>query len=56
MYTLEQQADARYTPFAERARAVIAPVTSLSDNVDVLDQSDFEIVTISEKQMMLLSF
>jgi hypothetical protein len=34
----------------ERASAVMAPVTSLSDRVDVFDQSDLDIVTISTKR------
>lgn len=33
----------------ERASAVMAPVTSLSDKVDVFDQSDLDIVTMSRK-------
>ena len=48
MCTLDWDAEARYTPFEDKASAVTEPITFLSAKVDVLDQSVRDIVIISE--------
>ena len=48
MCTLDWDAEARYTPFEDKASAVTEPDTFLSVKVDVLDQSARDIVIISE--------
>ena len=47
MNTPDFEAAARYTPFLDIARAVIAPVHASWESVEVFDQSFREIVTIS---------
>ena len=48
MCTLDWDAEARYTPFEDKASAVTEPKTFLSVKVDVLDQSVRDTVIISE--------
>lgn len=47
MNTPDLEAEARYTPFFERASAVISPEDASSENVDDFAQSDRETVMIS---------
>ena len=47
MNTPDFDAAAKYTPFLDNASAVIAPVHASCDNVEDLDQSLRDIVTIS---------
>ena len=49
MCTLDWDAEARYTPFEDKASAVTEPNTFLSVKVDVLDQSARDTVIISKK-------
>jgi hypothetical protein len=50
MCTLDWDAEARYTPFGDKASAVTEPNTFLSVKVDVLDQSVRDTVIISENR------
>jgi len=50
IYVLDCDADARYTPLADNASAVMDPDAFLSENVDVFVQSLREIVIISSDQ------
>lgn len=50
MCTLDWDAEARYTPFEDKASAVTEPNTFLSVKVDVLDQSVRDTVIISENR------
>ena len=53
MWTLEEDAETRYTPLLESPRAVIEPDALLSEYVDDLVQSVRETVTISIQQSRL---